>query len=259
MRIKLDLNCDVGEAFGRWTLGDDALLMKHVSSVNIACGYHAGDPSIMRQTVNLALQENLAIGAHPGFPDLVGFGRRTMGLSTQQVYDIVLYQVGALQAFVHAQGGALHHVKTHGALYNMAAYHIEYAQAIAQAVLDCNPQLFLYALAGSDQVKVARHMGLSVCEEVFADRSYQDDGQLTPRNQPGAVITDVESAVKQVLSMVTQESVRSVDGNEVAIQADTLCIHGDTPNAVAFADQIVQALEAEQVSITAPRLSELSF
>ncbi|MBP6018725.1 MAG: LamB/YcsF family protein [Burkholderiaceae bacterium] len=259
MELTIDLNCDMGESFGAWTMGQDADILPYVTSANIACGFHAGDPSTMRSTVQGALAHGVALGAHPGLPDLAGFGRRRMDITPDAAYDMVVVQVGALAAVAASQGARLNHVKAHGALYNMASGNKELAQAIAQAIFDVNPGLILYALAGSVQVQAARDIGLQVAQEVFADRSYQADGSLTARTQAGAMITDPQIALQQILGMVRQGKVVSVQGTDVAVQADTLCIHGDQPGAMVFARTIRQALEQEGVmvrSVVPARASE---
>ncbi len=250
MAWTIDLNCDMGESFGAWKMGNDEDVLPYVTSANIACGFHAGDPGTMRRTVAAALQHNVAIGAHPGLPDLVGFGRRTMDVSAQDVYDLVVVQVGALAAVAASQGARLHHVKAHGALYNMAASRSDIAAAIASAVRDVDTRLVLFALAGSAQVQAGFEAGLSVAQEVFADRSYQRNGLLTPRSQPGAMITDVEQATAQVLQMVKQGTVTSVDGHVVQLTANTLCIHGDQPDAVEFARHLRAVLAREGVTVS---------
>lgn len=249
MSLVLDLNADLGESYGAWTMGNDEALLPLITSANIACGFHAGDPSVMRRTVASALQHGVTIGAHPSLPDLAGFGRREMAISAEEVYDIVVVQIGALQAVVTSQGGMLSHVKAHGALYNMAAQSLHYARAIAQAVYDVDARLVLYALAGSQQVQAGRRIGLRVAEEVFADRSYQANGMLTPRTQPDALIVDIDAAINQVIRMVTESVVQTPQGQEVAIHADTLCIHGDNPNAPAFAAAIREALQEKNVQL----------
>ena len=246
---RIDLNCDMGESFGAYTMGDDIAILDYVSSANIACGFHAGDPSTMRKTVREAVARGVAVGAHPGLPDLQGFGRRNMAVSPTEAYDMVLYQVGALAGYAQALGARLGHVKAHGALYNMAAKDYTLAEAIAQAVHDFDHTLVLFALAGSEMIKAAEKVGLRAAGEVFADRSYQDDGTLTPRSQPGAMIEDEEAAVLQVKRMVTQGLVRSVRGNDVAVRADTLCIHGDQPGALAFVKRIRAELERDGVQV----------
>ncbi|OZI77375.1 LamB/YcsF family protein [Bordetella genomosp. 12] len=252
MSKTLDLNCDMGESYGAWPMGNDAAVLPLVSSANIACGFHGGDPGTMRKTVALALDNGVALGAHPSLPDLGGFGRRVMQISPQEAYDMVVYQVGALAGVAASQGARLHHVKAHGALYNMAAKDAALARAICTAVRDVDHELIVYGLAGSAWITEARKLDLSCAQEVFADRSYQDDGSLTPRTQPGAMITDVDQAVAQVLQMVQQDSVTSVSGKTVMLTADTLCIHGDQPNALPFASAIRQALQAAGIVITPP-------
>ncbi|SHF35004.1 LamB/YcsF family protein [Vibrio gazogenes] len=243
----VDLNCDMGESFGVYSLGNDVALMDFVSSVNIACGFHAGDPSVMRETVRYALEKRLSIGAHPGLPDLVGFGRRIMAITPQEAYDMVVYQIGALHGFVRAAGGHLHHVKPHGALYNMAAQDALLAGAIARAVKDIDPTLVLYGLSGSALIRAAESEGLRVAHEVFADRTYQPDGTLTPRDRPDALIDHDDAALNQVLDMVCQGKVRATDGQWVEIQADTICIHGDGAHALEFAAKIHQTLQSSAV------------
>lgn len=246
---RIDLNCDMGESFGAYTMGNDIAILDYVSSANIACGFHAGDPSTMRETVRQAVARGVSVGAHPGLPDLQGFGRRNMALTPAEAYDIVLYQVGALAGYAQALGARLGHVKAHGALYNMAAKDYPLAEAIAQAVHDFDRTLVLFALAGSEMIRAADKAGLRAAGEVFADRSYQDDGTLTPRSQPGAMIVDEEAAVLQVKRMVMQGVVRSVRGNDVAVRAETLCIHGDQPGALAFVRRIRAELERDGVQV----------
>lgn len=247
----IDLNCDMGESFGVWTIGNDMALMDYISSANIACGFHAGDASVMRKTAALALQKGVAVGAHPGFPDLQGFGRRNMQLNAEEVYDICLYQIGAMLNIVKALGAKLHHVKPHGALYNMAAKDKKLAQAIAQATKDSQPDLVLYGLSGSFLISEAENAGLTTASEVFADRTYQNDGSLTPRSETNALITDTDTAVAQVIRMVKEKHVISTDGRVVPIKADTICIHGDGPHALAFAQILSQKIKTEQLLVKA--------
>jgi UPF0271 protein len=247
----LDLNCDMGEGFGAWKMGDDAALLDHVTSANIACGFHAGDPGTIRRTVELALKKGVAVGAHPSLPDLQGFGRRRMNISAEEAYDMVLYQVGALAGFAVACGGKLAHVKPHGALYNMAAKDAQLAQAIARAVKNFDPGLVLFGLAGSELVRAGKQAGLKTASEVFADRTYQPDGSLTPRTQADAMIHDPAVAIAQVMRMAREGKVKSLDGPDVAVEADTLCIHGDEPGAVEFARRIRAALDADGVRVAA--------
>ncbi|MHA4895842.1 5-oxoprolinase subunit PxpA [Pedobacter sp. PWIIR3] len=246
---RADLNCDMGERFGAYTVGNDEAIMPYVSSVNIACGFHAGDPSVMRDTVKKAMRHGLLIGAHPGLPDLQGFGRREMAISAQEAYDLVVYQIGALNAFVSAEGGRLHHVKPHGALYNMAAVRKDLAEAIAEAVYKVNPELILYGLSNSEMISAAEAIGLVTANEVFADRTYRHDGTLTPRSKPNALITDDKLAIDQVIKMVKQGLVLAQNGAVVAIKADTICIHGDGPHALEFAQLISAAFKNEGISL----------
>lgn len=249
--LTVDLNCDMGESFGAYQLGNDEAILDYISSANIACGFHAGDPGVMRKTVQLALKKGVAIGAHPGLPDLQGFGRRNMAISAREVYELVLYQVGALWAFTQAAGCRLHHVKPHGALYNMAAQSKPLAEAVAEAVFVLDPRLLLYGLAGSELVKAAARKGLPFAQEVFADRSYQPDGTLTPREQAGALISDPDKAAKQVISMIKEGKVSPLKGSEFLIKADTVCIHGDGPHALLFARNIKEQLRQEGIQIQA--------
>ena len=248
----LDLNCDLGESFGAWRLGDDAGVLPHVSSVNIACGFHAGDPQTMQATVALARAHGVALGAQPGWPDLVGFGRRALAATPAETHALVLYQIGALAAFAHAAGARLAHVKPHGALYNQAARDRALADAVAQAVRDFDPALILFGLAGSALVEAGRALGLTVAREAFADRRYQADGSLTPRSQSGALIDDIGAAVAQALRIATRGEAIAIDGTPIAITADTLCVHGDRPDAAEFARRLRQALDAANVHVTAP-------
>ena len=238
----VDLNCDMGESFGPWTLGSDAALMPFITSANIACGFHAGDPTVMKATVRAALRHHVAIGAHPGLPDLVGFGRRNLDISAEEAFDMTVYQLGALAAVVKAEGGKLHHLKPHGALYNMAATNAALAEAIAEATYKVQPELTLYGLAGSELTKAGEKIGLRTAHEVFADRTYQANATLTPRRQPDAMITDANAAIAQVLRMVQSGSVRTQQGTDVAIRADTVCLHGDGAHALEFAQRLSAAL-----------------
>lgn len=248
---RVDLNCDLGESFGAYKLGMDEEILPFVTSANIACGFHAGDPAVMRKTVALALKNNVAIGAHPGLLDLVGFGRRQIDISHQEAYDMVVYQLGALQAFVKAEGAALQHVKPHGALYNMAAKSQPLAAAIAEAVYRVDPGLILFGLSGSELVVAGEKIGLKVAHEVFADRTYQVDGSLTPRKQADALITNDEEAVAQVVRMVKEGKVASRQGTDVTVKADTICIHGDGTHALAFAKKIRESLLGSGIIVKA--------
>ena len=228
----------MGESFGAWTLGRDAEMMKFITAANIACGFHAGDPGVIRKTVKLALENEVAVGAHPGFPDLQGFGRRRMNLSAQEIFDVVLYQVSAIKGICESLGGKLRHVKPHGALYNQAAADKSLARSIAEAVKSLDKNLILYGLSGSFLISEAENIGLAAKSEVFADRTYQADGSLTPRSQPNALIHDAEKAVSQILQMIKDQTVTATNGDTVPIRAETICIHGDGENAVEFAREI---------------------
>jgi len=248
----IDLNCDMGESYGAWKMGDDRGIMPLISSANVAAGFHAGDPSTIRTTVALAVERGVAVGAHPSLPDLQGFGRRVMKVSAQEVYDLVLYQAGAIEAFARAAGTKLHHVKIHGMLYNMAAKDAELSDAIARAVRDLGGGVILYGLSGSAMMDAAKRLGVRAVGEVFGDRSYQPDGTLTPRGQPGAMITDPAASVAQVLMMVEQGKLRAQSGVEVAVDAGTLCLHGDQPDAVPFAKALREAFAARGIEVRAP-------
>ncbi len=247
--LKIDLNCDMGESFGAWIMGRDAELMDYVSSVNIACGFHAGDASVIRKTIETAIKKNVAVGAHPSFPDLQGFGRREMKMSATEVFDIVLYQVAALKGICEASGGKLHHVKPHGALYNQAATDKNLAEAIARAVRAIDENLVFYGLANSFLISEAEQIGLKTASEVFADRTYQADGTLTPRNQPNALIENVKKSCEQVLEMVIAKTVTATGGEKISIKADTVCIHGDGARALEFAREVKRSLEETGVLI----------
>jgi UPF0271 protein len=251
MSHRIDLNCDMGEGYGAWPLGQDEALLDLVTSANIACGFHAGDPATMARTVRWAVAKGVALGAHPSLPDLQGFGRRAMAVSPAEVRDLVLYQLGALDAFARAAGGRLRHLKAHGALYNMAARDRALADAIAGAVRDFDPALVLVGLSGSEQIKAGQALGLACASEVFADRGYEPDGSLTPRGRPDAMIEDEDLAVARVLRMVREGRVASRTGADVPLQADTVCIHGDQPKALAFARRLREALAAAGVEVLA--------
>jgi UPF0271 protein len=247
---KIDINCDMGESFGAWQMGDDLALMQYITSANIACGFHAGDADVMLATVKAAVAHGVAIGAHPGLQDLQGFGRRTIAMSPNEVYALIVYQVGALQAFTKTQGTRLHHVKTHGALYNMTAKDPALAKAVAQAVYDIDPCLMVY-VANENIAKAVESLGLPVAYEVYADRSYQDDGTLTPRSMPHAMIEDVDASIQQVIGMAKDGTVRALSGKVIPIRADTLCIHGDQPNAALFAQKIKHAMVTNGIEVSA--------
>ena len=246
----IDLNCDLGESFGAYTIGMDAQVIPYVTSANVACGFHAGDAVVMERTVALCKASGAAVGAHPGLPDLQGFGRRVMKISPAEAGAFVTYQVGALKAFCDAAGVHLHHVKPHGALYNMAGRDRELADAIARAVQSAAPGAVLLALSGSEMVRAAQAIGLPVASEVFADRGYRPDGSLVPRGTPGAMIEDEDEAIARVIRMVKEGKVRACDGTDIAIRADSVCVHGDGPKALAFVRKISAALKASGVELT---------
>ncbi len=249
---RIDLNCDLGESFGAWRMGDDDALLGLVSSANVACGFHAGDPAIMRRTVELAVAHGVAIGAHISLPDLQGFGRREMSVSPDEVLAMTLYQIGALHAFAQAAGTRLAHVKPHGALYNMAARDPSLADAIARAVHAFDPQLRLFGLAGSALIDTARAIGLPVAAEAFADRRYLADGSLQSRREPGAVIDDAHLATAQAIGIARDGVVEATNGEQIKLHAHTLCLHGDGAHAVALAQQLREALERAGLHIAAP-------
>jgi len=239
----------MGESFGRYSLGNDAAMLDIVTSANIACGLHAGDPLVIRHTVEMAIARGVAVGAHPGYPDLQGFGRRALSMGAEELEATILYQLGALAGFVAAAGDRLIHVKPHGALYNTAVRDPEVARAIARAVTSFDPQLIVVALPGSALADAAGSLGLSVATEGFADRSYQDDGTLVPRSRPGAIIHDPAQAAARAVRMVTEGTVEAITGETIGLKIDTLCVHGDTPNPPAIAQSLRRALEAAGVRI----------
>ncbi|WP_342042547.1 LamB/YcsF family protein [Bacillus sp. OTU2372] len=245
----IDLNSDLGESFGAFKIGNDEEVLKYISSANIACGYHGGDHNVMFETVKLAKKYGVQIGAHPGFPDMAGFGRREMKLTPREIYHLMVYQIGALEAVCKTNGTNLIHVKPHGALYNMAAKNWEMADSIAQAVFDLNPELVLFALAGSELAKAGQERGLLVAGEVFADRTYQPDGTLTSRLESNAMIHNSEFAINRVIRMIKEGKVEAVDGTDIAIQADTICVHGDDPQALEFVTKLKRAFQTENIKI----------
>jgi UPF0271 protein len=247
--MNIDLNSDVGESYGAWKMGQDEALIPLVTSVNIACGAHAGDPVVMQRTVALARAYGTVIGAHPGYPDRQGFGRRDLDLSTDELEAWVLYQLGALQAFAHDAGVRLHHVKPHGALYNRAAREPATARAVARATRRFDPSLVLVGLAGSVVIDAACAEGLPAAAEAFADRAYEPDGSLRSRAEQDALLSDPEAAAEQAVSVVVLGQVTAYDGSRVPVRADTLCVHGDTPRAPEYARAVREALEASGVTV----------
>ncbi|WP_227939792.1 LamB/YcsF family protein [Alkalihalobacillus deserti] len=245
----VDLNCDLGESFGAYKIGQDELILPHITSANIACGYHAGDHNVMAQTVKMAVENDVKVGAHPGYRDLMGFGRRMIQTDPSDIYHFMIYQISALKGFCDLHNIRMQHVKPHGALFNAAAVDSEIAAAIASAVYDCDPKLVLYGLYGSELTKAGMRLGLQIANEVFADRTYQANGMLTPRSHEHALIHDVNVAVSQVIDMVKNKKVTAVDGTIIPIQADTICVHGDGEKALQFVCELRQALKTEQINI----------
>ena len=247
----MDLNCDMGESFGTYELGYDELAMPYVTSINVACGFHASDPDNMAKTVLLAKKHGVAVGAHPGYPDLVGFGRRSMALTPEEVKNAVIYQIGALDAFCKAAGVRLQHVKVHGALYNNAEKDLTVATAIAKAIKAVDPSLYMLCLANTQMGVAAKQEGVPFVEEAFADRAYTEEGSLVSRKVEGSVIHDINEVVTRVVRMVTEKTVVAITGKVIPIQAQTICVHGDTPGAVDMVKAIRAALEKENVKLRA--------
>lgn len=250
----IDLNCDMGESFLEERIANDEKIMDFVSSVNIACGFHAGDEDLMRRTAATAIGKGIAVGAHPSYRDLENFGRSEMNIPPTEVFGIVSEQIMLMKMICEEEGGSMSHVKPHGALYNQAAKNPELASAIAEAVHVCDPNLIFYGLSGSRLITEARRLGLTTASEVFADRTYQSDGSLTPRSRPDALIESTDKAVAQVLQMVKERTVSTTDGGLVAIAAETVCIHGDGPHALAFARTVSDSLRQNGVRIERPIL-----
>lgn len=247
----IDLNSDVGESFGRWTLGDDAAMFSSVSSANVACGFHAGDPSVIRRTCRTASEAGVVIGAHVGYRDLAGFGRRFLDISPSELADDVVYQIGALQALAAAEGTTVRYVKPHGGLYNAIVSHTAQARAVVDAVKSVDPGLPIMGLPGSEVLRLAEEAGLRAVTEAFADRAYNPDGTLVSRTQPGAVLHDPAEVAEHVLRMATEQSVRTIDGSILKIRAESICVHGDSPGAVAMATAVKSALADAGISIGA--------
>ena len=245
---RVDLNCDLGESFGNYRI-DDSEIIRVITSANVACGCHAGDPVVMDATCARIREAGIQIGAHPGYPDLQGFGRRNMALSPQEAQDYVIWQVGALQAFCKKHGLAMQHVKPHGALYNTSAKNYDLALAIAEGVKAVDPDLILMGLAGSESIRAAKDAGLKTAQEVFADRAYEEDGSLRARTKEGAMITDEDEAVQRMIRMVREGKVRTYGGADIDIQADSICVHGDNAKALLFVKKLRDALTAEGIQI----------
>lgn len=249
--MRVDLNADVGESYGAYTIGNDAGLMPSITSANVAAGFHGGDPSVLRSTVRLAAAHGVAVGAHPGFPDRAGFGRRELAMSPQQAEDVVLYQVAAVAGVAAAEGVRLRHVKAHGALFNMAARDPALATALARAVAAFDRSLVLFVLPGSEMAAAAREQGLTIAREAFADRAYESDGSLVSRRRAGAVIADLDTVVARAVRMITEGTLVAIDGSRLAIDADTICIHGDTAGADRLAAAVRSGLETAGVAVKA--------
>lgn len=246
---KVDLNSDLGESFGRYTIGSDDRIIPLITSANIACGFHASDPVVMMKTVNMVKEAGTGAGAHPGYPDLMGFGRRNMNISHEEAKAYTLYQISALGGMCKAAGVKLSHVKPHGAMYNMAGKDYELSKAICEAIKEYDPSLIVMGLAGSQMVKAARDMGLKTAEEVFADRAYEEDGSLVARSKPGAMIEDEDEAIARVIRMVKEGKVQAITGKDIDIKADSVCVHGDGEKALLFVEKIRKALTDEGIEI----------
>jgi UPF0271 protein len=247
--MRIDINSDVGESFGAYSIGNDAGLFRSITSANVAAGFHAGDPSVLRATIRLAKEHGVAVGAHPGFPDLLGFGRRELNVTAAEAEDLVLYQIAAVSGVAAAEGVRLQHVKPHGALFNMAVRNLELASAIANAVAAFDSSLILFGLPGSEILNAGRAAGLRVAAEVFADRAYEPDGSLASRRKPGSVIHDPAAVVARAVRMVRDHTVVAIDGSVVPLHAETICVHGDTPGSDQLAAQIRAGLETAGVAV----------
>jgi UPF0271 protein len=249
MKKFVDINSDLGESFGAYKIGLDEEVLKYISSANIACGWHAGDPIVMRSTVEAAFKNSVGIGAHPGFPDIMGFGRRNMTVSPDEATQYIIYQLGALYGFVKAVGGKMQHVKPHGAMYNMAAKDGKLAKAIIDGIWEVDRDLIVLGPPGSEMVNAAKEKGLKFANEVFADRAYNPDGTLVARSLPGSMIIDKNIAISRVLRMVTEGKVTAINGEDIDIKADSICVHGDNPEAVDFVRLIREELTKVQIEI----------
>ena len=246
---RVDLNCDLGESFGRYTLGMDDKVIPLITSANVACGYHASDPVVMEKTIAMAKEAGICVGAHPGFPDLMGFGRRNMHITPAEARAYTLYQLGALDAFFRANGMKMQHVKPHGAFYNMAAKDYDLAKGICEAIKSFDDSLVVMALCGGELIRAAEDMGLRAASEVFADRAYEEDGSLVNRRKDGAMITDEDEAIARVIRMVKEKKVTAITGKDIPIKADSVCVHGDGAKALAFVEKIRKELTKENVQI----------
>ena len=249
--MRIDLNCDLGESFGQYIIGSDEEIMNYVSSVNIACGFHAGDPEIMEKTVKLAIKKGVSIGAHPGYPDLQGFGRRAMTMSDAALRSMMIYQIGALKAFIESYGGKLVHVKPHGALYNLAAKDYEVALILAKAIYDVDKDLIFMGLAGSEMIRAGEDTGLKVCRETFADRRYTDELKLVARGTKGAVIEAIDDSVDQCLKMIIDNKITTISGEEKEMYGDSICIHGDNAHGIELVKSLLESFELKKVKVEA--------
>ena len=247
--FRVDLNSDLGESFGRYTIGMDDKIIPMITSANVACGYHASDPVVMNKTLAMAKEAGIRVGAHPGFPDLMGFGRRNLSVSQEEAKAYTLYQLGALDAFCRINGLKMQHVKPHGALYNMAAKDYELSKAICEAIKEFDQELIVLALSGGELAHAAKDMGLRTALEVFADRAYEEDGTLVNRRKEGAMITDETLAISRVVRMIKEKKVTAITGKDIPIQADSVCVHGDGEKALAFVETIRAALQDEDIEI----------
>ncbi|MCI7098425.1 MAG: LamB/YcsF family protein [Lachnospiraceae bacterium] len=245
----VDLNCDLGESFGNYKIGMDEEVIPLITSANVACGYHASDPVVMQKTVRMAAENGIGIGAHPGFPDLMGFGRRNMNISTGEAYAYVTYQLGALDAFCRKHGVRMQHVKPHGALYNMAGKDYTLARAICEAVYDFDKELILLGLTGSELIRASETVGLKHANEFFADRAYEEDGSLVARTKPGSMITDENEALERVVKVVKEGTVTSITGKEIPLDINSICVHGDGEKALAFVKLIGDRLREENITV----------
>lgn len=246
---KIDLNSDLGESFGRYTLGMDSRIIPLISSANVACGYHASDPVVMEKTAAMAREAGIGIGAHPGYPDLMGFGRRNLDVTPAEARAYTLYQLGALEGFCRANGVRMQHVKPHGALYNMAGKDYALAKGICEAIASFDKDLIVMALSGSELVRAAEDTGLRVAREVFADRAYEEDGSLVNRRKDGAMVTDENLAISRVVRMILEQKVTAITGKDIPIRADSVCVHGDGEKALAFVEKIRAELSSHGIQI----------
>ena len=249
--LRIDVNCDLGEGFGVYEVGQDERIFPLITSANIACGFHAGDPAIMRRSVELAIRHHVSIGAHPGTPDLVGFGRRRMDLAPEEIESFLIYQIGAVEAMARAHGAVLRHVKPHGWLYNEAARNLEFARVIARAVKRVSPRLILFGLSGSLSIQAAEEEGVPFAREAFVDRAYLKDGTLAPRSTPGALITNPTRAAFQALRLAQGAKVVCLQSGEISVAADTMCVHGDNPAVIGILNEVRKVLKGHKVQVTA--------